>query len=150
MYRTLDDFRAAKRRARQERDMCKEAVEGSLAALQDPDKRGVLLRDAAGDVLRSWGPYRKASELLGGRVSGSTVYTAGMALASMQRGLKKRLIVSGITMLLSKLMGDKKHDVPGTISNVADAIGDLTRGMRARKEARERARAEQTSPIDVA
>ena len=150
MYRTLDDFRAAKRRARQDRDMHKEALEGSLAALQDPDTRGVLLRDAAGDVLRSWGPYRKASDLLSGRVSGSTVYTAGMALASMQHGLKKRLIFSGITMLLSKLMGDKKRDVPGAISNLTEAIGGFAKGMRERKEARDRARAEETSPIDVA
>ena len=149
MYRTIEDFRTAKRRARQERDMHNAAIEDSLAALQNSDTRGSLLRDAVGDVLRSWGPYRTVSELLHGRVSGSTVQAAGMALASVQGTWKKRLIFSGITSLLSKLMGDKSRNV-GSVTSIADAIGDFANGMRARKAARERARAEETSPVDVA
>ena len=149
MYRTIEDFRTAKRRARRERDMHKEAIEGSLAALQSSETRGLLLRDAVGDILRSWGPYRTASELLHGRVSGSTVQAAGMALASVQGTWKKRLIFSGITTLLGKLMGDKPRNV-GSATSIVDAIGDFAKGMRERKAARERARAEETSPVDVA
>lgn len=152
-YKTIQDFRAAKLMARQERDRFGERVAGNWRMLQDPATRGALFRDAAGDVLRSWGPYRKVQDLMHGRISGSTVSAIGMTVAGMQRGFGRRLLYSGISLLLGKMLGDGEERLkgPGLLSTLASSIGSVVKGMRKRKAAREQKEAgERPVPVDVA
>lgn len=150
-YKTIQDFRVAKLQARQERDRCGERIAGNWSVLQDPATRGVLFRDAAGDVLRSWGPYRKVQDLMQGRISGSTISAIGMTVASMQRGFGKRLLYSGISMLLGKALDAGGQKGPSLLSTVASGIGSVVKGMRERKAERERKEVEeQAVPADVA
>jgi|GEM_PF-1453944 len=152
-YKTMQDFRAAKLQARQERDRSGERIADNWSMLQDPETRGVLFRDAAGDALRSWGPYRKVHDLMQGRISGSTVSAIGMTVASMQRGFGKRLLYSGISMLLGKVLsaGTEGQKGPGLLTTLASSIGSVVKGMRERKAERERQEAdEQAVPVDVA
>lgn len=136
-YKTLQDFHSAKLLARQERDAHAQNISYRWSLLKQPQTRGALLRDAVGDLLRSWKPYRRVRDVLNGHISGSTVSALGMAVASMQKGLGKRLLYSGISMLLGKLIGDKEEQGPGLLSTVAAAIGSMLQRMRERKAQRE-------------
>jgi len=138
-YTTMQGFRAVKLAARQERDHHAKNIQERWTLLKQPETRGILLRDAMGDVVRSWAPYRKMQELLNGRVSGSTVSTIGMAIASMQGGFVKRMLWSGISMLVGKVIGDKEEEGkgPGLLSTLATAIGSMRNRMRERKAQRE-------------
>ena len=136
-YTSLDEFHKAKTLARQEREHYAANIAERWVLLREPRTRGALLRDAVGDLLRSWKPFRRVHDLLNGHISGSTVSAVGMAVASMQRGLGKRLLYSGISMLLGKLIGDRESKSDGLLSTLATAIGGVVRGMRERKAARE-------------
>ena len=136
-YATLEQFRAAKLSAREERDAYAQKLKESWSVLKEPATRGLLLRDAMGDALRSWKPYRRLQELLGGHLSGSTVSSIGVAFASMQGGLGKRLLYLGISMLLGKLIGDQEEKGPGLLSTLASAIGSMRTRIRERKAQRE-------------
>lgn len=132
----LNAYRIAKRLARQERDICAAKVEQRWAEIQDPTTRGVLLRDAAGDALRGWKPYRRLHDLVQGRIPASTVGSMGMALAASRMALPKRIVLSAATVLASKLMG-RNDERPLELRDIARSIGNVVRGMRERKALRE-------------
>ncbi|MBK6774870.1 MAG: hypothetical protein IPG74_03120 [Flavobacteriales bacterium] len=133
-HKTLSDFRTALWLARNERDRYAESIAERWDHLKDRETRGMLLRDALGDVLRRWAPYRKVHELLHGKVSGSTVSSIGTAVASMVPGFKRRLILSGISMLLGKVIGDVPGKPSGILSSVASGIGGLARFFSGNKK----------------
>lgn len=137
-YPSLAAFRSARIAARLQRDHFGNELAARWALVQDPRSRGALLRDAVGDVLLSWKPYRHVHELLHGRVSGSTVAAVGMALASTRSGIFKRVLYSGISMLLGKMIGDAPQAGPGLLSTLATAVGSSLRRIRERKAGRER------------
>jgi hypothetical protein len=138
-YKTLLEFRSAKLQARQERDVHEQSIKERWMLLKEPQTRRILLRDAMGDMLRSWKPYRRMHELLDGRISGSTVSAVGIGIASMQGGFVKRMVWSGISMLLGKVIGDTDENEkgPGLLSTLATAIGSMRNRMRERKAQRE-------------
>lgn len=136
-YKTLAEFHTAKIQARHERDIHANGVAHRWSLLKEPETRGALLRDAMGDMLRNWGPYRRIHELLHGRISGSTVTAVGMAIASTRQGFLKRMIYSGVSMLLGKVIGDEPDTGESVLGKLATTIGGVVRGMRERKAARE-------------
>ncbi|MBK9176348.1 MAG: hypothetical protein IPM46_08410 [Flavobacteriales bacterium] len=141
-YKNLAHFLAAKAEARRTRDVHAGQLAERWALLKDPDTRGVLLRDAMGDMLRNWAPYRRVHELLHGRISGSTVAAVGMAVASTRQGFFKRMLYTGVSVLLGKVIGEKEEKGPGLLSTLATAIGSMRQRMRERKAEREEAQAE--------
>ena len=136
-YTNIAEFHAVRAQAREARQEKQQRLAQRWTIITDPHTRGLLLRDALGDVMRSWAPYKKVKELLHGRVSGSTVAAVGMAVASAQQGLGKRLLFSGISMLLGKVVGEPEKSGPGILSTVATAIGSGVRFMRERRAARQ-------------
>lgn len=147
----LNAYRLAKEQARKERDVYAAAVEQRWIEFQDPSTRGVLLRDAVGDALRGWRPYRRLHDLVQGRISASTVTNLGMALASSKVSLPKRLVLSAATILAGKLMG-QNNERPIEIRDIAHKIGDIVRRVRERKALREAqnaaAKAHETVPVE--
>lgn len=151
-YHSLQEFRNATLRAREDRDALGKEISHHWSYLQDPATRGMLFRDAAGDALRSWAPYRRVHDLLNGHISGSTVSAIGMTFASMQRGFMKRMLYSGISLLLGKVIGDEpeREGEPSLLATLATTIGGVVRGMRERKAARdEEPEAEETQPTGL-
>ncbi|MEO8068337.1 MAG: hypothetical protein ABI599_11645 [Flavobacteriales bacterium] len=135
-HKSLSEYRTAKWQARRERDHYAHSISERWEALKDPDTRGILLRDAAGDALRSWGPYSKVHDLLHGKVSGSTVASVGTAVASMLPSFKKRLLFGGLSMLMGKWIGDDPDKKSNTLSSVATGIGTVVQFLRHRRERR--------------
>lgn len=135
-YKNLAHFHAVRTWARETREEAQQRLARRWGILKDPHTRGLLVRDAFGDALRSWAPYKRVSELLQGRVSGSTVAAVGMAVASAQQGLGRRLLFSGLSMLLGKAIGQSQQSSPGLFSSLATAIGSGVRYMRERRAAR--------------
>ena len=137
-YQSLQEFRVATMRAKQERDAFANEISGHWSVLQNPATRGVLVRDALGDALRTWAPFKRVHDVLNGHISGSTVSAVGMAVASMQRGFFKRLLFSGISMLLGKMIGDQpgSEEEPNFLSSLATTVGNLLKDMRERKAAK--------------
>ncbi|MBK9196366.1 MAG: hypothetical protein IPO17_15580 [Flavobacteriales bacterium] len=133
-HKTLSDFRTELWLARSERDRYAESIADRWDKLKDRETRGILMRDALGDVVRGWTPYRKVHDLLYGKVSGSTVSSIGTAVASMVPGFKRRLILSGISMLLGKVIGDVPGKPSGILSSVASGIGGLARFFSGNKK----------------
>ena len=148
-YTTLSEFRAARSLAFIERDLAKDRLAQRWSLVQDPGSRGALLKDAVGDMLSSWAPYRRVKDLLHGRISGSTVAALGMTVASAQRGIGKRLLFSGLSMLLGKVLGDRQPQDEGLLHTVASAVGRGVQFIRERKAQRqERAQVEEEVPAD--
>ena len=88
-------------------------------------------------------------DLLHGRISGSTVAALGMTVASAQRGIGKRLLFSGLSMLLGKVLGDRQPQDEGLLHTVASAVGRGVQFIRERKAQRqERAQVEEEVPAD--
>ena len=134
MYKSLESFHADKRAARVDRDRYTDSLSTRWARLQDPGTRGVLLRDAVGDVLRNWKPYRSIHDLLHGRVSGDMVSSLGLAAAWLHRSWTKRLLYSGLSLLLGKAMGrNGVPEGPGMLMSVANGIKAVVKHMRERR-----------------
>lgn len=122
----LAELRAVIHQARADRDRVQGELRDRLELLNDPRTRGILLRDAVGDALRTWKPFRLVHEALNGRVSGQTVAAAGMAAASLQGTWKKRMLWSGASWLLGQVIGDD----PLKRANLLDTIGHALRQAR--------------------
>lgn len=122
---------------RAERDVYGDALATRWERLQDPEQRGVLLRDAIGDALSSWKPYKRVTDLLHGRVSGDMISSIGLTLAGFQRSWTKRLLYSGLSMVLGKAIGSNGTD-EGTspLSALAKGIGAIVSKFRERKQRR--------------
>lgn len=136
-YTSLVEFRDERTLAREERDRSRDRLAQRWALIQDPHTRGVLLKDAMGDMLRSWSPYRRVHDLFHGRLSGTSVAAVGMAVASAQQGMGRRLLFSGLSMLLGKALGDKPKEGEGLLHSVASAVGRGVRFIHERKAARQ-------------
>ncbi len=147
-YTNLAEFHAVRTRARLERDLSKERLAQRWSLVQDPGSRGALLKDAMSDMLSSWSPYRRVKELLNGGVSGSTVAAVGMAVASAQHGMGKRILFSGLSMLLGKVLGERQPEGEGVLHKVASAIGRGVQFMRERKAARQE-QAQEARPLSA-
>lgn len=118
---SLAELRTTILQARYERDRVQKELRDRLELLNNPETRGILVRDAVGDALRAWKPFKLVHEALHGRVSGEAVTTVGMAAASLQGTWKKRLLWSGASWLLGKVIGDdplKKNSLLDSIGNV--------------------------------
>ncbi|MFZ1686422.1 MAG: hypothetical protein WAU70_03310 [Flavobacteriales bacterium] len=133
-HKNLNDFRAAQWQARRERDRYAQSMADRWEHLKDPDTRGILMRDAIGDVLRSWSPIRKVQEMMHGKVSGSTVSTVGSTVASMLPGFKRRMIFTGVSMLLGKVIGDDPGKQSSTLSSLAGGMRSVAKFLRERKD----------------
>jgi hypothetical protein len=149
MYDSLDAFRSELARARSMRDGHEQDLSQRWDQLKDPSVRGLLLKDAAVDVIRSTGPGRHIHDLLHGRFSASMVSTLGMAFANTQHGFVKRMAYSGISLLLGRLMRPDKAPASSTLSHVASGIGQFVQRLRARQAARNDARTEQEVEHDI-
>lgn len=137
MYKSLESFHSAKRAARIERDRHADALTKRWDHLQDPAARGILLRDAVGDALKSWKPYRSIHDLLHGRVSGEMVSSLGLAAAGLHGSWTKRLLYSGLSMLLGKAIG--RNGVPegsSLLTSLAHGIGSFVKQARERRARR--------------
>lgn len=146
MYKSLDSFHKEKRAARAERDRHADALASRWDRLQDSTTRGILLRDAVGDALRSWKPYRSVHDLLHGRISGDMISSVGLAAAGLNRSWTKRLLYSGLSVLLGKAIG--RNGVPegrGLLTAVAQGVGFF---MKHARERRARKKAEQEVPLE--
>ncbi len=147
-YTSLEEFHTARHKAREARDQARQQLSTRWAMITEPATRGALLKDALGDMLRSWSPYRRVHDLLNGRVSGSTVAAVGMAVASAQHGMARRLLFSGLSMALGKVIGDRKPEGDGLLSTVASAVGRGVRFIHERKAARQERQQEDASSQD--
>lgn len=131
-YRDLNDFRQAKQLARTERDRAAEEVSQRWDLLQNPTTRGVLLRDAVGDLLRSWKPYRKVHDLLEGRVNGDAVAALGQLYASTRPTWMARAVYSGLSALLATVIGRSGPSNNELLHAATRQVGSLFRRWKAR------------------
>ena len=141
-HTSLNAYRTAKWQIRRERDRYADSIAQRWEILKDPDTRGILLRDAVGDLVRNWGPYKKVHDMFHGRVSGSAVSSIGSAVSSMLPGFKKRMIFGGLSMLLGKVIGDEPGKHNGLLSSISLGLGSMAKFLRDRKEKRAEAAAE--------
>ena len=146
-YTSLKEFRTARSQMRTTRDQALEQLSSRWAQITEPETRGALLKDALGDMLRSWSPYRRVHDLLNGRVSGSTVAAVGMAVAQAQHGMARRLLFSGLSMALGKVIGEKQGDGEGLMSRVASAVGRGVHFIQQRKAARQQRQEENAADL---
>lgn len=136
---SLAELRVEVLRARSERDRAEKELRDRLSLMNDPRTRGILLRDALGDALRSWKPFKLVHEALHGRISGETVAAAGMAAASFQSTWKKRMLWSGASWLLGRVIGDDPHRK----TSILDTIGGVLHKAREVVKPPQRAEEEQ-------
>ena len=136
MYTSLHEFRSAKERARMDLDRVKDDLSGRWQLLQTPATRGILLRDAFGDVLRSWKPYKHMQNLVHGRVNGDTLMALGSLYASTRPTWGKRALYGGISVLLGKLLGGETSSPTNVLSTVVGSIGKVVAHFRERKAAK--------------
>ena len=104
-YKDLAEYVSACSRARSARDQARQQLSIRWAMITAPAMRRALLKNALGDMLRSWSPYRRVQALLNGSITGSTVAAIGVAVASTKQGLGRRLLLSGLSLLAGRLIG---------------------------------------------
>lgn len=134
---SLAELRAEMQRVRADRDRVQDELRQRLELLNDPRTRGILLRDAAGDALRTWKPFRLVHEALNGHVSGETVAAAGMAAASLQGTWKKRMLWSGASWLLGQVIGDDPHKKTSILDTIGNALRKAREAVKPHRPAEE-------------
>jgi len=132
-YDSLTAFYTAKNALRDERDRHAESIALRWALLKDSEVRGALLKNTAVDVVRGTAAGRQIHELLNGRFSGPLISGLGMAFASTRGGFAKRMLFSGISLALGKLVGEKSDDPRGILTKLAEGIGSVVRSYREQK-----------------
>lgn len=147
-YTDLAEFNVARDKARDARDQARQQLSARWSVITEPATRGALLKDAMGDMLRSWSPYRRVHDLLGGRVSGSAVAAVGMAVAQAQHGIARRLLFSGLSMVLGKVIGDRQQEGEGVLGRAASAVGRGVQFIQERKMARRERHKEEAAATD--
>ncbi|MCB0791268.1 MAG: hypothetical protein H6595_03480 [Flavobacteriales bacterium] len=104
-FLSLDEVAAEKQRLKELGRSHQQGLQRHWKALNDGEVRGRLLRNAAGEMLRSWKPFAMVSKFLG---EGS--FTTALGAAAFRKGgLAKRMVVFLGTWLLPGLlqeMGD--------------------------------------------
>lgn len=136
-YDSLSAFYAAKLAVREERDRHAENIALRWALLKDHEVRSTLLKNTAVDVVRGTAMGRSIHNLLNGRFSGPLISGLGMVFASTRAGFGKRMLFSGISLLLGKLVAGKQDDAPGILTRLAEGIGSVVRSVRERQASRE-------------
>ncbi len=130
-FTDLQAFRTTRDAARMRRDAAAQRLATHWDLLQDRHARGALLRDAASDALHSWGPYRKLSGLLHGKVNGSTLTALGSLYASTRPTFMKRLLFGGLSTLLGGLLVNKDEDRQNELlHSVARRVGAAVNVLR--------------------
>jgi hypothetical protein len=138
-FESLDAFYVELNATRAERDVHGAGIVTRWEQLKDPVVRGMLVKDAVMDVIRSTKPGRRLHDLMSNGLTGTVISTLGLAFANTRSGLGKRLLFSGISLLLGKLMrpADNEEDSGGILSNVATIAGRFFHNLRERKAAHE-------------
>ena len=99
-FHSLDQLALEKARLNGVRKHHSAQLQRHWAALKDHEVRGLLIRDAASDVFRSWRPARLLSGLLGGgsltAALGSTIFRRG--------GLSKRIFFFAASLIVPYLL----------------------------------------------
>ncbi len=95
-------------------------LERHWSALKDHKVRGVLMRDAASDVLRSWRPAGMIAGLLG-----NGTLTSALGAATFRRGGLAKRILSFATALLLPILLKQAGSVSldSIIKQVGEAVG---------------------------
>ena len=99
-FQSLDQLTGEKARLDAVRKHHGARLERHWSALKDHDVRGLLLRDAASDVLRSWKPTRLLAGLFGG---GSLTSALGSAVFR-RGGLSKRIFFFAASLIVPWLL----------------------------------------------
>lgn len=129
-YDSLNTFHVAKQQARDELDQREQALVWRWTQLKDSTVRGALVKDAAIDIVRGSSFGRQVHEMLNGRFSGPLISTLGLAFAATRGGIGKRMLFSGISLALGKLLGGVEPGKSGVLSNIAERIGSVVRSIR--------------------
>lgn len=132
-YDSLGAFYMAKRKVRDERDRHEQSIALRWSQLKDSEVRNTLFKNAAIDVVRGSAAGRQIHDLLNGKFSGPLISGLGMAFASTRGGFGKRMLFSGISLALGKILGDQDSDPRGLLTRLAEGIGSIVRGIRERK-----------------
>ena len=137
-YRSLEEVRIAKIRARVERDRVQGDLRTHLDQLREPTFRRALMGDAVGDMLQAWRPLKTVSRLFGG-TSGMTGKALGLALGANARTPLGRVAVLVASALLPGLVERLTQDPQGTGGRVLHELGvswqRIKDHMNARREA---------------
>ncbi len=137
----LKSFRTEKARIRIERDRSLMRVGEHWDLLRTPETRGILLRDAVGDVIGSWKPVKVIREVMNGHVSGALLSTVGSLYAASRPTWAKRALFGGINWAMGKVLGEQGASVEGTVDlrssihATARSIGSALRRRRERHSA---------------
>lgn len=135
-YDSIGAFRTAKNTLRDKRDRHAENIALRWELLKDGDVRSTLLKNTAIDVVRGSTTGRHIHDLLNGRFAGPLVSGLGMAFATTRGGFGKRMLYSGISLALGKLVGQQNDDPRGILTKIAEGIGSIVRSIRERKAER--------------
>jgi hypothetical protein len=145
-YDSLTTFFAAKEQARAQIRRSEISLAWRWTQLKDPEVRGAMAKGAAGDLLRSSSAGRQIHELLNGRFTGPLISTIGLAYASTRGGVGKRVLYSGISLALGKLVGGLGEGRSGLLSGIAERIGSVVRSFRERRSANDQSTANGHEP----
>lgn len=131
----LPTFQTERARLRLERDSALTRVEQHWLLLRTPATRGVLLRDAVGDVIGNWKPIKAIREVMNGRVSGAVLSTVGSVYAASRPTWTKRMLFSGIGWAVGKIFGEKEEEEEGEEPNAglhaaARMVGSMLKRRR--------------------
>ena len=136
----LQSFRTEKARIRIERDRSLLRVGEHWNVLRTPATRGILLRDAVGDVIGNWKPIKVIREVMNGHVSGALLSTVGSVYAASRPTWTKRALFGGINWAMGKVLGDQEETEEGTslglkagLHATARSIGSALRRRRERR-----------------
>jgi hypothetical protein len=119
-FTSLDQLAQERARLHHVRTVHGDRLERHWSALKDHKVRGVLMRDAASDVLRSWRPAGMIAGLLG---NGSLTSALGAA-AFRRGGLGKRIFSFATSLLLPMLLKQAGAvSLDAIIKQVGDTLG---------------------------
>lgn len=134
-FTSIQHFNTTKQALRMHREVLSDRISHRWNLLQDRETRGILLRDAASDLLHAWEPYRKLSGLLKGKLDVGTLASLGTLYASTRPTWTKRLLYTGISNLIGKLFSNGEHAKDGSILDlIAKGVG-MVQGLRRKKHA---------------
>jgi hypothetical protein len=134
----LSEFNEARVNARAQRDLAQDRLERRWSVLRDPRTRTELVKEAMGAVFQSWTPVRRVRELLQDPITGKAVTAMGMVLAGAQPTWGRRLLFSGLSVIMGKAMRGHAPSEAGPLGRFGAALGRGLRFMQARRADRQR------------
>ena len=138
VFTSRADLDAARATARLQRDRAHARLGRRWAMLKYADIRTALITDAMGAVIRGWSPLRTARAALHSPLARTSLTAVGLALAGAQRTLGKRLLVTGLSVLVGRALGDDARAGDGLISRFSAAVGRSIRAVQQRRAERAR------------